>query len=517
MSNKRTTMRKLREILRLRLQAGLSIRAISRSTKLSVGGVQKLLSRAEALSLTWPLPAELDDARLAELFYPGADTHASPRREAPDWAAIHEELKRPHMTRQLVWEEYTQRYPNRCYGYSQFCDRYRDWLARQQRTMRQTHTAGEKCFVDYGGDTVPVIDAGTGETQPAQLFIAVLGASDYTFAEATWTQTLPDWLASHTRGMTYFGGVPAAIVPDNLRSGVSRACRYDPDINPSYQQWAEHYQTAILPARPHKPRDKAKAEQGVLLAQRWILARLRHHQFFALDELNRHIATLLDELNHRPFKRRPGSRHAAFETLDKPALKPLPPQPYEYVHIKPVTVHIDYHVLYQQHYYSVPHQYVGERVELQASDSLIELYFHQRPIATHARRDGYGFTTDPAHMPERHRAQQQWSPERLKRWAAQLGPDVHTWVRHQLERRAHPEQAYRTCLGLLQLSKRYPASRLNAACQRANQAGLVRLKQVTHLLESNQDRLPDTPDADTLTTPTLPQDHENVRGPHHFN
>ncbi len=515
MPTQRVTMRKLRETLRLRLQAGLSIRAISRSTKLSVGSVQKLISRAEALHLVWPLPGELDEARLAALFYPGADTGTGARCQAPDWAAVHDEMKRPHTTRQLVWEEYTRRYPNRCYSYSQFCDRYRHWLSQQQRTLRQTHKAGEKCFVDYGGDTVPIIDAGTGEAHPAQLFVAVLGASDYTFAEATWTQSLPDWLGSHTRAMTFFGGVPALIVPDNLRSGVSRACRYDPDINPSYQQWAEHYQTAILPARPYKPRDKAKAEQGVLLVQRWILARLRHHQFFDLDELNRHIATLLTDLNNRPFKRRPGSRRTAFDALDKPALKPLPAHPYEHVHIQSATVHIDYHVQYQQRYYSVPHQYVGERVELHASNTLIELYFRQRCVATHPRQDGYGFTTHPAHMPAHHRAQQQWSPARLQRWATQLGPDVHAWVSRQLKSRDHPEQGYRTCLGLLGLSKRYPNHRLNAACRRANQAGLVRLKQVKHLLQSNQDRVADAPN--TESTPPLPQDHENIRGPHHFN
>ncbi len=514
MPTQRVTMRKLRETLRLRLQAGLSIRAISRSTKLSVGGVQKLLSRAATLGLTWPLPDDLDDTRLTELFYPGAAPGGAARCEVPDWAAVHDELRRPHVTKRLVWEEYTERYPNRAYSYSQFCDRYRHWLGRQHRTMRQTHTAGEKCFVDYGGDTVPIIDATTGEAKSAQLFVAVLGASDYTFAEATWTQTLPDWLGSHTRAMTYFGGVPAAIVPDNLRSGVSRACRYDPDINPSYQQWAAQYQTAILPARPYKPRDKAKAEQGVLLVQRWILARLRHHRFFALEALNRHIATLLNDLNDRPFKRRPGSRRSAFEALDKPALKPLPPHPYEYVHIQPVTVHVDYHVQYRQHYYSVPHHLVGERLELHAANTLIKLYIRQRCIATHPRRDGYGFTTCPAHMPERHRAQKQWSPQRLKRWAADIGPEVLTWVTGQLERRAHPEHAYRTCLGLLSLSKRYP-DRLNTACRLANQAGLVRLKQVKHLLTSNQDRLVDT--ANTESTTPLPQDHENVRGPHHFN
>ena len=250
--------------------------------------------------------------------------------------------------------------------------------------------------------------------------------------------------------------------------------------------------------------------------QRWILARLRHHRFFSLDELNRHIATLLDDLNHRPFKRRPGCRRSAFEALDKPALRPLPQQPYRYVHIKPVTVHIDYHVQYQQHYYSVPHQYVGEKLELHAGNTLIELYFRQRCIATHPRRDGHGFTTLPAHMPQRHRAQQQWSPERLTHWAQQLGPDVNAWVRQQLERRTHPEQAYRVCLGLLQLSKHYPANRLNAACRIANQAGLTRLKQMKHLLETNQDQLAGATEPTTESTPSLPQDHENLRGPKHF-
>ena len=347
MPGKRTTMRKLRDVLRLRHAAGLSIRDISRSTKLSVGGIQKLLSRAQALQLSWPLPAALDDTRLAQLFYPGADTGSSRRHQVPDWPAVHQELKRPHVTKQLLWEEYTQRYPNRCYSYSQFCDRYRRWCGQQRRTLRQSHKAGEKCFVDYSGSTVPVIDAGTGEVRQAQLFVAVLGASNYTFAEATWTQSLPDWLGSHSRALTFFGGCPALIVPDNLRSGVSAACRYDPDLNPSYQQWAEHYQVAVLPARPYRPRDKAKAEVAVLVVQRWILARLRHHRCFSLAEVNQCIAGLLEDLNNRPFKQLPGSRRSAFKALDKPALRPLPRHPYRYVVIKPVTVNIDYHVQYR--------------------------------------------------------------------------------------------------------------------------------------------------------------------------
>jgi transposase len=505
-------MRKIRDVLRLRLSAGLSIREIHRSTKLSVGGIQKLLTRAAALELDWPLPDELDDNQLAALFYPRSDTQASRRYQMPDWTVVYQELKRPQMTKQLLWEEYTRQYPNRCYSYSQFCDRYRRWCGKQKRSMRQHHKAGEKCFVDYGGSTVPVVSAGTGEIRQAQIFVAILGASNYTFAEATWTQSLPDWLESHVRMLEFYGGCTEVVVPDNLRSGVSKACRYDPDLNPSYQQWAEHYNVAVMPARPYKPRDKAKAENAVLVVQRWILARLRHHTFFSLAELNQCIRALLKDLNNRPFKQLPGCRRSAFEQLDRPALKPLPVQPYRYAAIKPVKVNIDYHVEYESHFYSVPHQYVGERLELHASETLVEIYFRRQLVATHPRKHTPGFTTNPAHMPRRHRAQQQWSPGRLKQWAADIGPDTLIWVSGQLERRDHPEQAYRVCLGLLNLSKQYPATRLNAACRIANPAGLVRLKQINAILKSNRDQLPEQ-----LSFPAeLPQDHENIRGPHNF-
>jgi len=505
-------MRKIRDVLRLRLSAELSIREISRSTKISVGSIQKLLTQAKALELSWPLSDELDDNQLARLFYPGADTKVSSRYQVPDWATVHQELKRPHMTKQLLWEEYTQQFPNRCYSYSQFCDRYRHWANRQKRSMRQHHKAGEKCFVDYAGATVGVINANTGEVRQAQIFVGVLGASNYTYAEATWTQSLPDWLASHVRLFGYYGGCPALVIPDNLKSGVSKACRYDPDLNPSYQQLAEHYQVAVVPARPYKPKDKAKAEVGVQLVERWILARLRHHRFFSLAELNQCIRALLEELNAKPFKQLPGNRRTAFEQLDKPALQPLPAQPYRYVAIKPAKVNVDYHVQYEDHYYSVPHQYVGERLELQVSNALVQAYFRQRQIASHPRKYTPGFTTNPAHMPQRHRQQQRWTPGRLKRWASDIGPDTLTWVSAQLKRQAHPEQAYRVCLGLLALSRQYPATRLDAACRIANQAGLRRLKQVKSILSSNRDQLPEQ----LSLAAELPQDHENVRGPHNF-
>ncbi len=331
MSAKRIAMRKIREILRLRLEAGLSVRQIHASAKVSVGAIQKLLKKADELSLNWPLPAELDDSQLAALFYPQADTTVSSRYQVPDWASVHQELKRKGVTKLLLWEEYTQRFPNRCFCYSQFCDRYAQWAKKQKRSMRQQHRAGEKCFVDYCGPTVPVVSPTTGEVRQVQIFVAVLGASNYTYAEATFTQSLPDWLQSHVRAFEFFGGTPELVIPDNLKSGVSSACRYDPELNPSYQQLAEHYQIAVMPARPYKPKDKAKAEVGVQIVERWILARLRHHTFFSLAEVNQCIRTLLTELNNKPFKQLPGNRCQAFEYLDRPALKPLPLHPYHYV------------------------------------------------------------------------------------------------------------------------------------------------------------------------------------------
>ena len=509
MPAKRIVMRKIREVLRLRLEAGLSFRQISASTKVSIGAAQKLVSQAATLGLTWPLSPALDDSQLARLFYPNADTHISTRFEVPDWPVVHQELKRKGMTKLLLWEEYTEQYPNRCCSYSQFCDRYRHWRRQQKRSMRQIHKAGEKCFVDYCGQTVPIINPNSGEIREAQVFVAVLGASNYTFAEDTLSQTLPDWLGSHVRAFEFFDGTTELVIPDNLRSGVSHACRYDPDTNPSYQQLAEHYQVAVMPTRPYKPKDKSKVEVGVQIVERWIIARLRHHSFFSLAEVNQCIKALLDDLNQRPFKQLPGHRREAFERLDRPMLRALPRHPYRYVDIKPVKVNIDYHVEYQHHHYSVPHQYVGERLELHASDTLVQVYFRQRMIATHPRKHVPGITTDAAHMPTRHRKQQQWTPGRLQQWAQDIGPDTLAWITQRLQDRDHPEQAYRLCLGLLNLSREYPTSRLNASCRIANREGLDRLKQIKSILRSNRDQLPET----LSLISELPQDHENIRGP----
>ena len=505
-------MRKIREVLRLRLEAELSIRQISASTKTSVGAIQKLLTRAQALEITWPLPENLDDGRLAAMLYPGADPTSSSRYQVPDWLTVHQNLKQKGVTKQLLWEEYTAQYPNRCYSYSQYCDRFRHWQKQQRRSMRQIHKAGEKCFIDYCGPTVPIINPQTGEIRTAQVFVAVLGASNYTYAEATWSQVLQDWLMSHVRTFEFFGGVPEMIIPDNLRSGVNKACRYDPDLNPSYQQLAAHYQVAVLPARPYKPKDKAKAEVGVQIVERWILARLRHHTFFTLADLNQCIRALLDDLNSRPFRALPGNRQEAFKTLDQPALKALPKHPYEYVEIRRCRVNIDYHIEFQRHYYSVPHQYVGEQVDLHAGERLVQIYFRQQLITSHPRSHQYGITTEPGHMPTRHQKQQQWTPGRLKSWARDIGPDTLVWVSGRMDEREHPEQAYRVCLGLLNLSKAYPAERLNASCRIANREGLDRLKHIKAILRSNRDKLPEQLPLHT----ELPQHHENIRGPKSF-
>jgi transposase len=489
------------------------MRQIRDSLKLSLGAIQKVTRKAEEMGLDWKAIELLDDQQLAGQFYPESDTRSSDQFHLPDWIELHQELRRKGVTKLLLWEEYTQQYPNRCYSYSQYCTLYLEWLKKQRRSMRQTHKAGEKLFVDYAGQTVPIVSNTTGEIRTAQIFVAVLGASNYTFCEATWSQKLPDWINSHVRAFDFIGGVPAIVVPDNLKSAVTKACRYDPEINPSYQQLAAHYGTALVPARPLKPKDKAKAEVGVQIIERWILARLRHHTFFSLGELNVCIKALLKEVNSKPFKQLKGTRQQWFESIDKPVLLPLPKQTYEYTDIATVKVNIDYHVQYDDHFYSIPHHLVGEKIELHAKEFLIEFYFHNKRITSHARKYHSGMTTEPEHMPVKHEKHHKWTPGRLMNWAKSIGDEVLLWVKTVLNQRQHPEQAYRVCLGLLNLSRSYPAERLNKACLIANKNSLYKLKHIKDILLSNQDQL--VSDAKE-SLPALPQAHENIRGPESF-
>jgi transposase len=432
------------------------------------------------------------------------------QRAVPDWVAVHTELRRPGVTLFLLWQEYKAACPNG-FQYSWFCDHYQAWLGRRDRVMRQTHRAGEKLFVDFCGPTVPIVDPATGEIRPAQIFVAVLGASNYTYAEAVASQGLADWIGAHVRAFEFFGGVPEVLVPDNLAAGVRKACRYEPDLNPTYADLAAHYRVAVVPARVRKPRDKAKVEQGVLLVERWVLARLRHHRFFSLGELNRALRDLVEALNQRPFKKLPGCRRTAFDTLDRPALRPLPATPYAYAEWKRATVHVDYHVELDGHYYSVPHTLVGAKVDLRHTATTVEVFYQGQRVASHLRVDLKGrFTTVEAHRPAHHLSMH-WSPERFIRWAEQIGPHTARFITAVLHSRRHPEQGYRTCLGILRLGERYSPSRLEAACQRALALKALSYRSVDSILAHGLDAQPLTPE------PAAPDlDHANLRGPAYF-
>jgi transposase len=515
MPAKRSAMRKITEILRLKFEVKLSHERIAAATGASKGAVSNYVQRAVQQGLSWPLPADLDESALERLLF----RQAAPREEhaQPDFPYVHQELKRKSVTLQLLWEEYHATHGERAYRYSQFCfhyQRFRDSLAR---SMRQVHRAGEKLFIDYSGDTVAVIDAATGEIRQAQVFVAVMGASKYTYAEATWTQTLPDWIASNIRTLEYLQGSPALLVPDNLKSAIKHACRYEPESTSTYADMARHYSTAILPARPRSPKDKAAVEMSVLVCQRWILARLRNRRFFSLTELNIAIAELLVNLNQRAFKKLPGSRASAFEAIDRPALKPLPPTRYEYAEWIKAKPGIDYHIEADYHYYSTPHALVGQRLLVRMTAKSIECFFKGQRVAAHVR--SYlprKHTTLPEHMPESHRKHLEWTPGRLLNWGQQIGTGTRAVVQWQLENRPHPEQGYRACLGLLKLVKIYGDDRLEAACRRALSIGSPTRKRIIAILKANLDQHPDLfPAADTAA-PTASLSHSNVRGAEYF-
>jgi len=512
MTQERLTMRKISEVLRLKWECRLSNRAIARSCGISHSTVSEYLQRAQATGLTWPLPADLDEETLYRRLFP-APVAATPKAiPLPDWAVIHTELRRKEVTLRLLWVEYREAHPDG-YGYSQFCELYRHWARRLRTSMRQVHKGGEKVFVDYAGPTVLVVDPHTGEVRPAQIFVAALGASNYLYAEAHWSQDLPHWIGAHVRLFAFLGGVPAIVVPDNLKAGVKSPCRYEPDLNPSYQEMAQYYGLAVIPARSRKPKDKAKVEVGVQVVERWILARLRHRTFFSLTELNQAIRELLDGLNARPMQHLGSSRRELFERLDRPALRPLPAEPYEFALWKKARVHIDYHVEFERHYYSVPHPLIHEEVYLRVTERAVEVFFQHRRVAAHPRGTGPGWhTTLPEHMPPAHQAyQEEWSPERLTRWAQTIGAQTTQLVQVLLVARQHPQQAYRSCLGLLRLANHYGAERLEAACARALPAGICSYKGVKNILDA---RLDQVAPAEAVTV--VPAAHANVRGPNYY-
>lgn len=505
-------MRKIRDVLRYRHSAGLSLEAIARALKISKGVVAKYVRLASTAGLTWPIPEALDDSALEKLLYRQGNAH-EPTFTEPDYALVHQELKRKGVTLTLLWEEYRQAFGERSYQYTAFCTRYRDWAGKLKRSMRQIHRAGEKLFADYAGPTVPIVDAHTGEIRQASIFVAVLGASSYTFACATPGQTQTDWLTGMSRALTFIGGVPALIVPDNPRALVSGPDRYEPELNRATAEFAHHYDTVILPARPRKPQDKAKVESGVQVVERWILARLRHRCFFSVAELDAAIAELLPSLNTRPFKKLPGSRQEAFALLDAPYLRPLPSTVFVIADWKKATVNIDYHVEFESNYYSVPHALIHQAVELRITRHMLEVLAKGKRVASHPRSHRKGhYATLAEHMPAAHRAHAEWSPGKLLTWAASVGSSTAELVKRLLMEKKHPEQGYRACLGLMRLTRNHGKTRMEAACERALAVGAHRYRSVASILENGLDRQPVLPQQAETALP----DHLNVRGPDYY-
>jgi transposase len=507
-------MRKIKEVLRLKWQYGRSNQQIATSCNIARSTVREYLLRAEQAGLSWPLDPSRDDASLENLLFPAKPAiPVSQRRMAP-MEHLFKELKRKGVTLQLLWYEYKQTNPEG-YQYSQFCNRYRQWERKLDVTLRQHHRAGKNLFIDYAGQTAPIIDPTTGEITEAQIFIATLGASNYTFAEASPSQDLPSWIQSHVHAFEFFGGVPEILVPDNIKAGVTKPSRYEPDINPTYQDLAEHYGTAVIPTRPGRPRDKAKVESAVLVAERWILAALRNHTFFSLAELNQAIAKELAKLNNRPFQKIDTTRKALFESLDKPALKPLPSRPYEYAEWKKARVNIDYHIEIDRRYYSVPYQLARQQVDVRLTATTVEVLFKNKRVASHRKNPRPGaFTTLDQHMPEAHRRYLQWTPSRIINWAAKNGPNTQSLVSRIIDSRPHPEQGFRSCLGIIRLATRYSPQRLEKACLRALHIKALSYRSVESILKNQLDQQPlpfdETEHSSSGST------HRNVRGKHYY-
>jgi len=514
MPTEKLTMRKIKQILQLHHESGMARRAISVSVGTSYGSVANYLNRAEKAGITWEMACDMDERELGRALFPSQTLSGARHFIEPDYPQIYQELKKKGVTKLLLWEEYRQSHPDNGYSYAQFCHRYKHWQGQQTMSMRQTHKAGEKLFIDYCGPTIPIVNPDSGECYGAQIFVAVMGASNYTFACASKTQNQADWINAHVKAFEFIGGVPELIIPDNLKSAVIKTHRYKPVINAAYSQMASYYQIAIIPARPYKPKDKSKAEVAVQIVERWILARLRHHTFFTLASLNVAISELLTDLNSRDFKKLPGSRKSQFEALDKPALKALPSVAYQYVEIKSARVHIDYHIEYDKHYYSVPYRLIKEQVEVQASSTLISVYAYGHRVSSHPRSYVQGsHSTLTEHMPESHRSISEWSPERFLSWAGNIGEATKTVVTTLLNKKRHPEQNYRSILAILSLAKTYTRERLEKACVRAIDINSPTRTSIESILKNGLDKLNSEHEKQTPEQTELPLDeHENIRG-----
>lgn len=485
----RLSMQKISEVFRQRFKLKRSYREIARSLNISTSTVADYLARAKVAGLSWPLAEGLtEDALYDKLFLPVSAAKSD--RPHPDWEMVHRELRKKGMTLRLLWREHRDQ-NLRGLGYSQFCNYYRRYAKTMTPVMRQIHKAGEKSFVDYAGMKMEWLDIKTGEIQEAEIFVGCLGASQFIFTEATATQQLPDWIESHIHMFEYFGGVSEIIVPDNLKSGVTTAHRYDPDINRNYQHFCEHYGVAVVPARAAEPKDKAKVESAVSIVERQILAPLRHITFTSIGEINAALAKQLVVINNQLFQKMKTSRRELFDAIDKPALRPLPPARYQYAEWKKAKIHIDYHFVFDDHFYSVPYQHTRHVVEIRATAKTVECFHKGQRIAGHARSyKRYGFTTLAEHMPKAHQEQAKYSVSHIKSWAKKIGQQTRDFIDHMMTTRAFPPQAYRACYGLLRLSERYGADRLEKACAKALVIGATRYQQVESILKNKCNHSP---------------------------
>lgn len=504
-------MHHIHDILRLSIEAHLSNRAIAASIGVSHSTVKDILDRFHASGLSWPLPETLQAQALEAALYVKPVGRPAEKPE-PDYPYVQRELRRKGVTLQLLWTEYREQFPDG-YRYSQFCERYRQWVKKSDRSLRQPHIAGDKCFIDYAGPTLRIVAAETGEITPGYLFLAVLGASNFTYIEVHPAQDSESFIGGHVRAFAYFGGVPALLVPDNLKAGVTHADRYEPLLNRTYEDMARHYGTAILPARPRKPKDKPKVEVGVQIAERWILAVLRNHTFFSLAEANAAVRPLLEHLNDHAFQKLEGSRRSLFAATDQAALKPLPREPYEFAIWHRARVHIDCHIEYKRSFYSVPHPLVRQEVELRVTERMVTVYHKHVEVARHTRCIAPGERrTTVEHLPKSHQKHLEWTPERLIAWGRSIGYNTGILVERILHDKPHPEMGYRSCLGVLSLSKRFSKERLEAAAERALTLRSPTYRSVKSVLEKGLDRIPLDPDEEEVT----PLQHANIRGSQYY-
>lgn len=508
MAQKVLTMRKIKELLRMKWVLGLSNRQVGASLKIAHSTVGEYIKRAERAGLDWEQAETMDEANLKEKLFPVKAANPDQRPE-PDWAQVDLDLQRKGVTRMLLWQEYLAEHPDG-YGYSQFCESYRRWAKTQEKpVMRIPKKWGEEVQVDYAGQTMPVIDPKTGEISQVQIFVGVMAASGLIYAEAHESQSLPNWIRAHVRMFKFFGGVPRIVRPDNLKAGVTKPNFYEPDLNPTYHELAVHYGTAVIPARVAKPQDKPVGENAVLQVTRWVLAVLRHQRYFSVHDLNQDIQMQLAWLNGRELSQQPHSRQELFDRYEKPALQPLPDYPFDYLEIKQAKVHIDYHIKFGKHHYSVPHTYTRQTVLIRASERMVEIYAQHKRIACHLRCNHAGYSTKKEHMPANHRWYLEWSPERFRRWARQIGPQTEHLILAVLESRPHPQQGYRACLGILKLADTHSRELLEAACGLTLEHGGASYKAVKRILETKKDVL-------AARIPSEPVAHEHIRGQNYY-